>query len=167
MVESIFSNPLFRDFILPFLLVFTLIFAILDKSKLLGEGKRQINAIISGVIGLILIGFAYPTGIIVKLVPFLAVSLVVLFVFMLIYGFLSGKKEGDVLNKGLKITLGIIFGLAVIVAVLLITGAWGTVYGVLVEGEYAEKIWVNILIIAVIGGAIAIVLSSGGKGGEK
>jgi hypothetical protein len=161
MVETIFSSPVFIDVILPFLLVFTLVFAILDKTKLLGEGKRQINAIVSLVIGIILIGFPFARDIIVKLVPFLVVSLVILFIFMLLYGFVSGKKEGDVLNKGLKITLGIIVGLAVIVAVLWITGAWDYVYDNL--GEYADEVWVNLLLFAIIGGAIAIVLTSGGK----
>ena len=99
MVETIFSSSIFTDIILPFLLVFTLVFAILDKSKLLGEGKRQINAIMSLVIGLILIGFPFAMEIIVKLIPFLAVSLVILFVFMLLFGFISSKKEGDVLNN--------------------------------------------------------------------
>ena len=107
MAETIFSNPLFRDLILPFLLIFTLVFAILDRTKILGEGKKQINAIISLVIALIFIGFAYPTGIIVRLVPFLAVALFLLFIFMLIYGFIQGKEK-EVLGTGLKIALGII-----------------------------------------------------------
>jgi len=163
MVSTIFSEPIFIEYILPFLLVFTLVFAVLDKTKLLGDGKRQINAIISLVIGLILIGFPYARGVIVKLIPFLAVSLVVLFIFMLVFGFISGKKEGDVLNKGLKIALGIIFGLAVIVAILWATGSWDYVYNLFVEGEYAGKIFFNILLLAIIGGAIAIVLSTSKK----
>ena len=167
MAETIFSEPIFVETILPFLLVFTLVFAILDKTKLLGEGKRQINAITSLVIGLILIGFPFARDIIVRLIPFLVVCLVILFVFMLIYGFISGKKEGDVLNKGLKITLGLIFGLAVLVAVLWITGAWEKIYEIVVEGEYSGKIFINLVLVVIIVGAIAIVLSSGGKEGEK
>ena len=163
MVESIFAQPIFMDYILPFLLVFTLTFAVLDKTKLLGEGKRQINAIISLVIGLILIAVPYAQGIIVKLIPFLAVSLVILFIFMLMYGFAMGKKEGDVLDKGVKIALGIIIGLAVIVGVLWATGAWDTVYDTLVGGSSSSQIWMNILLIAIIGGAMAVVLSTGGK----
>ncbi len=165
MVETIFSDPIFVDIILPFLLVFTLVFAILDKTKLLGEGKKQINAIMSFVIGIILIGFPFARNIIIKLIPFFVVSLVILFVFMLLYGFISAKKEGDVLNKGLKIALGIIFGLAVIVAVLWITGAWDYIYNAVVERDYAGKILINFLVIAIIGGAIAIVLTSGKKSG--
>ena len=163
MVESIFAQPIFMDYILPFLLVFTLVFAVLDRTKLLGEGKRQINAIISLVVGLILIAVPFAQSIIVKLIPFLAVALVILFVFMLMYGFVMGKKEGDVLDKGVKIALGIIIGLAVIIAVLWATGSWDTVYNTLVGGGSSSKIWMNILLIAIIGGAMAVVLSTGKK----
>jgi len=167
MAETIFSNPIFIDIILPFLLVFTLVFAVLDKTKLLGEGKKQINAIMGMVIGLILVGFPFSREIIVQLIPFLAVSLIILFVFMLLYGFVSGKKEGDVLNKGLKVALGAIVGLAVIVAVLWITGAWDFIVEKFVRGEYSGKIFVNLLFIVIIVGAIAIVLSSKDKGGSS
>ncbi len=163
MVDSIFSHPWFLEFILPFLLVFTLIFAILDKSKMLGEEKRQINAIVSLVIGLIFIAFPFEREIVVKLSLFLVVCIMILFVFMLIFGFISAKKDGDMLNKGLKIALGIIFGAAVIVAVLWITGAWDTVYGWVQDGGYSDSIVLNVFILAVIGGAIAVVLSSGAK----
>lgn len=161
-VKSVFAEPIFMEYILPFLLVFTLVFAVLDKTKLLGEGKRQINAIMSLVIGIILLGFPTSRNIIVKLIPFLAIVLVILFVFMLLYGFVMGKKEGDVLHKGVKIAIGIILGLAVIVAVLWITGAWDVIYEKTIKGEFAGKIWINVLLIAIIGGAMAIVLSTGG-----
>ena len=147
----------------PFLLVFTLVFAVLDKTKLLGEGRRQINSIISLVIALVLIGFEQPRDMIVKLIPFLAVSLVILFVFMLMYGFVMGRDKGDVLHKGVKIALGIIVSLAVVVAVLWASGAWDKIYNTVIGSDYAGKIWVNVLIIVIIGGAMAVVLSTGGK----
>jgi len=59
MVEIVFISPLFLNYILPFVLVWTLIFAILEKTNLLGEGRRQINAIIGLVVGLILIAFHF------------------------------------------------------------------------------------------------------------
>ncbi len=166
MVDNVLSSEIFLDMILPFLLVFTLVFAILEKTKLLGEEKKQINAIISLVVGLILIAFPMPRDIIVKLMPFLAVVLVILFVFMLLYGFVSGKEK-DVLNKGLKITLGIIVGLSVIVAVLWISGAWDYIYQRLIYEDYAGKVWINVLIIAIIGGAMAVVLATSGNDKDK
>ena len=52
-MANILNYPIIRDIVLPFILVFVLVFAILEKSKLLGDGKKQINAIIGFVIAAI------------------------------------------------------------------------------------------------------------------
>jgi len=160
MAEPIFTSWIFSDYILPFVLVFTLVFAILEKSKLLGDSKKQVNAIVGLVVGLILISFSFARDMVVMLMPFLAVSIVILFVFMLLYGFVMGKKDGDVLHKGVKIALAIILGLALITALLLISGIWDEVYDFLFNREGAGQIWINVLLIAVITGAIIAVVSS-------
>src|SRR3989338_897960 len=43
------------DYFLPFLLIFAIIFAILAKTSILGKDKTNINAVISMVIGLLLV----------------------------------------------------------------------------------------------------------------
>jgi len=158
MADPIFLSPIFLDYILPFVLVFTLIFAVLQKTQLLGEGKKQIDAIVGMVIGLILIAFPFARNIVVQLMPFLAVSAIILLVFMLLYGFIVGKKEGDVLNTGLKITFGIILGLALIVVILYSAGVWDYVYNFLFEQEAGAQVWINVLIILVLVGAVVAVL---------
>ena len=45
----------FIDVLLPFLLVFTIIFAILEKTKILGEGKRNMNVGIAMIFALIVV----------------------------------------------------------------------------------------------------------------
>jgi hypothetical protein len=166
MLESIFSSSLFIDGILPFVLVFTLIFAILERSKLLGDNSRQINAIIALVVGLILIAFPFPRNLIVSLMPFLAVVAVVLLVFMLLYGFASGNKTGDPLGKGLKITFGILIGLALIIFLLYATGWWTYLYDLFMGGQNSGKILMNaVFIIIVVGAILAVVL--GDKGEKK
>ena len=166
MVEPILISPFFIDYILPFVLVFTLIFAILEKTQLLGEGKRQINAIIGLVVGVFLIAFPFARNIVVKLMPFLAVSAVILFVFMLLYGFIMGKKEGDVLNKGVKIALGVILGLAFITVLLFISGVWDKIYDFMFNREGVSQIWINVLLIVVIAGAITAVVTTKDKTSE-
>ena len=161
MAEPIFISGYFLDYILPFVLVFTLIFAILTKTKLLGEDKKQINAIIGLVVGLILIAFPFARNIVVQLMPFLAVSAVILLVFMLLYGFIWGKSE-DVLNKGMKIVLSIIFGLGLITAILFITGWWDPVYDFIFNREKGQ-VWINALLIAVLAGAVIAVLKGESK----
>ena len=48
MAQEIFlQNWLFTRFAWPFLLVFFIVFAILEKTKLLGEGKKQVNALVA------------------------------------------------------------------------------------------------------------------------
>jgi hypothetical protein len=65
--------------------------------------RKQIDAIVALVIGLIAIAFGQAVGIILQLMPFLAVSLVVLLVLMLLIG--MANKEGDwdkTFPKGLR-----------------------------------------------------------------
>jgi len=159
-MATIFSLPIFSEIVLPFLLVFTLIFAILEKTKILGDDKRQINAIVSLAVGLLLLVFEYPREIIGNLVPFLAVAAVVLLVFMLLYGFVGGTKEGN-LPKGLKIALGIIIGVAVVVAVLWSADVWDVIYNFFSSGKWATEIWVNVIFIGIVIAAVAAVIASG------
>lgn len=160
-LEPFFISPFFRDIVLPFVLVFTLTFAILQNTKLLGEGKKQIDAIVSLVIGMILIAFPFARNLIVNLMPFLAVSLVVLLVFMLIYGFVY---KGDIaLHKGVKIAFMIIAGLALVTVLLYAAGMWDWIYDYFFVREGVSQIWVNILVIVVIAGAMIGVLKSKDK----
>jgi len=165
MAEPILIHPFFVDYILPFVLVFTLIFAILEKTKLLGDDKKQINAMIGLVVGLILVAFSHATHIVVQMTVFLAVSSVILLVFMLLYGFITGEKEGDPLrNKWLKAAFGIILGIGVIIYFMIAIGWWGPVQDYLFNTEGGTNVWVNVLLIAVIAGAIIAVLTGGGGG---
>jgi len=162
--EYFFTYPVVKDFLLPFLLVFVLIFAILEKSKILGEGKKQINAIIALVSGLILLSFSSYVGIIKSIIPFFAVVLVILFVFLLLYGFVYGDTKGDPLDKNLKMILGIIIALAVAIAVLYYTGYWENIK----DWFYSENTYfVNIIFGVIIVGAILAVVFGTGKKDDK
>ena len=158
MAAPFFINPFFLNYILPFVLVFTLVFAILQKTQLLGEGKKQINSMIGLVVGLILISFPFARDIVVQLMPFLAVSAVVLLVFMILYGFIMGKKDGDVLHKGVKIALGIILGLALITVLLFISGYWEPIWDLMFGRVGSSQIWINVLLIVIIAGAVISVV---------
>ena len=156
MPVPIFISPLFLDYILPFVLVFTLIFAILQKTQILGEGKKQIDAIMGLVIGLILIAFPFSRNIIVQLMPFLAVIAVVLLVFMLIYGMVFGKW--DISHVSIKIIFGIVLAIGILIIVLIIAGWWTPIYTRLFSKTTGANIWINVLIILVLVGAVVAVL---------
>jgi len=158
--ETIFQNWIFKDYILPFLLVFVLVFAVLEKTKLFGENKKQLNAIFAFVVGLIVIGVLYPKEVIGNMILFLTVSLVVVFVFLLLYGFVSGDKDEFKLGKGMKIALGIVIGIAVILAVIWATGVNETLIGLLFRSDWSEAFWTNLAFIVIFVFVVAWVLKS-------
>lgn len=157
--DTVLSNPLVVNIILPFLLIFTVIFALLQKTKILGEGKRQIDAIVALVIGLIVVSFSFATNIIVSLVPVLAVSAIVILVFMVIYGMAHVGGGEFRLPKGALGIIAVLAAIVVVVAVLVSTGAWNY----LAELFYSEdgsgiitNVIVLVVIIAVIGAVVFI-----------
>jgi lysylphosphatidylglycerol synthetase-like protein (DUF2156 family) len=165
MAITILSSPLFMEMILPFLLIFTVVFAILQKTEILGKGKRQIDAIVALVIGLIVVAFGNAVGIINAFMPVLAVAIVVLLVFMIMFGMVF--KEGEFkMPKGVQTAVGILAAIVVIVALLLFTGWWNYLYDLIFSGGGASAIVSNVVIIVIVIVAVAIVWW-GGKGKEE
>lgn len=162
---GIFGAEFFTQVILPFVLVFTLIYAILEKSKILGEDKHQINSIISLVLGLILIGVPSAMGVITDIVPIIAVLAVIILVFMLILGFVGLTGKEGTPNKGLKITIGIISGLVLIVAVVWSTGWLEKIMSAAKEPQ-ASPIWQAAIFIIIIIAVMSVALTGKSKEGE-
>ncbi len=162
MPETIFDYGLFRGIILPFLLVFTVVFAVLERVKLFGEEKRQINALIALFIAVITVTFTYQSSVIINLVPFLAVAVVIILIFMLLYGFVIpvDKEKGLTLPKGLQIAFGGLIGIALIIAVLWATDFLDTVVLFIFRSENSRAILTNVILIAAIVGAFILVLKS-------
>ena len=156
----IFDNPFFTEMLLPFLLVFVVVFAILQKSKILGEGKAQIDAIVGLVIGLILIGVPGPRDIIVGIMPWLAVGVAVILVFLILYGFVAGDLSSA--PDWMKITFGILAGLFTIGIVLYISGIGANIIDWFSRSGSSD-IWVNVVMVLLIIGAMAVAIVSGKK----
>lgn len=154
----IFENPFFTEMLLPFLLVFVVVFAILQKSKVLGEGKAQIDSLVAMVIGLIVIGVEQPREIIVNLMPWMAVGVAVILVFLILYGFVAGDLSGQKTPQWMKITFGILAGLFTLGVVLYVTGL-----GVFLTGMVSGSgdLWMNVLIILLVIGAMVVAVVSG------
>lgn len=152
------NMDLFRLIILPFLLVFAIVFALLEKSKILGDDKRQINAIVSLVVAAMFISFGNLIGFINNLIGFLVVAVIILFVYILLTGFIFSTKDGDALKEmgWLKITFAMVALIALVIAVLVITGYWDNFWSMVTSG-YAG----NIFLILIIVGAIIAVLVPG------
>ena len=149
-VPSLFTDVLFTQVILPFLLVFVVVYAILQKTKILGV-NRQADVIVSLIIGFIFIGVPAAVGVTLNIIPVIAVVIVILLCFMLIFGF-TGLGVGQNFNKGMKITLGIILGIAMVAIVV-----WAT--GVKLPALNEEAINYIIIFALIIGAGAAIISS--------
>lgn len=160
MVETILSSPFMKELLLPFLLIFALVFAVLQKSEILGKGKRQVDAIVALVVGLIVVAAGSATDIITGLIPILAVGLVVLLVFFLLLGI--AYKEGDFkIHENVKWVIGIAAAIAVVIGVLYLTGSWDYLKNLI--GGGGSAIITNVIFIVLIIIAVAVVVGFGKK----
>ncbi|MGK0209476.1 MAG: hypothetical protein ACI83O_000753 [Patescibacteria group bacterium] len=111
-------NDLIVNGVLPFLLMFVLVFAVLQKSKILGADKNQIDALVALVLAFMFVAVPGPQrDIVLGLMPWLAVALSVMLVFFILYGFVAGDLSGTNMNAGIKWTL---VGLAALFTVILV-----------------------------------------------
>lgn len=154
----ILQHWILTRFAFPFLLMFFIVFAILEKTKLLGEDKKQLNALLSFVVALIFVSAVYPTLVVSNLILFLTVGLVVIFIVLLLWGFIFGDKEGFKVQGWIKGVLGGLVGVSVIIAVLWATGVQGKVIEFLFRQEWSSTFWINVVFIVVIGVALAVVV---------
>lgn len=157
MVETILSSPIISEGVLPFILIFTVVFAILQKSEILGKDKKQIDAMVALVFGLITITFARAVGIINQLLPFLAVAIVMILVFMLLIALFYKDQDGKEtkLYKNFKSIMLVLAFIAVVIAGLYFTGAWD--YLSYKFSEPGSNLVTNIVFIVIIVGGFLVV----------
>ena len=164
-LETIFQHELLTKFAYPFLLIFFIVFAILEKTKILGEDKKQLNAVLAFVIGLIFLSVVQPRLIVENMILFLTVAIVIVFVVLLLWGFVSGGelKTNFLSNKGVKWTVGIVVVIAVIVAVFWAAGISTDAFDFLFKQNWSNSFWTNFIFVAVVAAALAVVLKTGSK----
>ncbi|MCB9358393.1 hypothetical protein H6503_00520 [Candidatus Woesearchaeota archaeon] len=88
------------DVLLPFILVFTIVFAILQKTEILGKGKKNFNSMIALVFGFAVVfphvlglypDLADPVDMINRALPQVSIVLVAVVALLLIIGILGGE----------------------------------------------------------------------------
>ena len=113
----------FLDVVLPFLLIFTLTYAILDRTRVLGEKdgkpKKNYNAVVALAIGLLSVAVLSTVKTITLIAQYSAIALIVLVLFWLLFGLLGIKGFK---NKHVVPVLGMLVTGVVAVYAL---GAWG------------------------------------------
>ncbi len=120
LINSLLSVGVY-DVVLPFLLVFAIIFAILEKTKILGKDKSNINAIVSLVAGFLVVA---QTGIVQTINLFIPrVSLIIIVVIMglMIISLLYGSEY-----KGIT---GVTFSIVIVIIIIAVIFALTTPAG--------------------------------------
>jgi hypothetical protein len=146
--------------------MFFIVFAILEKTKVLGSERKQINALVAFVIGLIFVSAVYPKMVVENMILFLTIAIIIVFVVLILWGFIAGEKGLDFSTapKPLKWAIGLAIVVAVTLAVLWATGV-GFGFFENLFSKANKTFWTNAMFIIVIAAALAVVLSS--KGGGK
>lgn len=162
----------FVDVLLPFLLIFTVIFAVLEKTKILGEGKRNMNIGIAFIFALLVVvphvtgnfpaGYD-PVAIINAALPSVSLIVVAIVAFLVLIGVFAGDK----LMFGVS-SAGWI-GLISLIAIVFIFGSaagwWQTGFLQWLENLFGTDVVAVIVMLLVFGIIIAFV--TGGGEGEK
>ena len=162
--------PIFSRFLLPFFLVFFILYAVLEKTKLLGGENHKINALVSFIVGLIFVTFLSPTLVLSNLVLFLSIAIVIVLIVLMIWGFLSGDAEMKIITeKGwMKITFFILVIIAVVLGVLWAFGLSLPTLGsdlidFLFRQDWSNTFWTNALFAIMIAIALALVIGKAVK----
>lgn len=160
------------DIVLPFLLVFTLMFAFLEKTKVLGieiikdpEGnehrytRKSLNAIVAFVTGFFVIASAQLVRIISEVLANVIIIIVAGVCFMLAIG-ITHTGEGELnLPKKWKVTFWIISFIAIVLIVLNALGWLNSLYTFLVQNWNATYV-LTLIMVAVFVGIIIWVTGS-------
>ena len=167
------------DVVLPFLLVFTIIYAILEKSKILGteetDGKtvprRNVNSMVAFVVALfVVVTKEIVTAIQVSL-PQIALLVIVLISFMMLAGTLTSGKDPFSFEdkKGWKIFLMLTLFIAIL-AIFLNSIDWLDPILDYIEDSWDQTFIVSLIFMGIIIGVIFYVVrptNNKGKEGES
>jgi len=82
----------FYSIVLPFILIFALTYAILEKTKLVGENK-SIHVVIAAVFGFLFVGIAEASKFVAAFLPVISVFLIIMLFIILIFKFVGFGDE--------------------------------------------------------------------------
>lgn len=147
------------SYVIPFLLIFAVIFALLDKSKILGENK-PLMAIVAAAIGLLSLQFDFVSEFFAVIFPRFGVGLSVFLTLLIFLGFFYPDDKGK--WKGKVAWIGWFVGIGIILWAFSSWDQWGYYSGF--GGWFSEYIWSLIVLGIVIG--IIVLVSRRKKEGE-
>lgn len=162
------------DVILPFLLVFTLVYAVLEKTKVLGteevEGKKltrkNLNAIIAFVMAMLVVASTKLVGTINEILANIVLLLILSIFFLLLVGSFF-KSEGEVFLKGGWNVLFMVIMFIGIIVIFFNALGWLTAIWDFLANNISTNIVGGIILLIVAVAAILYITHEKKPSGEK
>lgn len=122
-------------FFLSFLIVFSLLYALFQKTKLLSE-RIDLNAVIAFALALVVAMFPGFSGFVIQYAPFAATVLIVIVLAFIIFGFFGVHPEEI---KNYKSIIGVIIAIFVIGAIIIFSNFYYQAIGLTPNATNATK----------------------------
>jgi glucan phosphoethanolaminetransferase (alkaline phosphatase superfamily) len=164
----------FFDIILPFLLTFVIVYAVLEKTKILGKTekdkpKTNVNAMLAFVVALFVVATKQITDAFKISLPWVVLILLAILMFMMLAGVVFGDKEFTFEeNKGWRTAI-IIIAFIAIIAIFLHGFGWLEPFIGFIIYKWADTLIMGVVLLFIIIGTILIVVGKKPKeekGGE-
>ena len=141
----------FFSYLLPFLLIFAVVFGVLTRSKIFGESNKGVGTIISLAVALMALQFDFVPVFFSEIFPRLGVGLAVILVAIILLGIFATKSQ-----------MGTFFWLGAVVGVVVLIKSFGA--SGWTSGVWFSDNWMNIILaVLILFGIIAVI----GGGGSK
>ncbi|MDD5253695.1 MAG: hypothetical protein PHG05_01145 [Candidatus Nanoarchaeia archaeon] len=158
----------FFDVVLPFLLTFVIVYAVLEKTKILGKTKDEkpktnVNAMLAFVVALFVVATKQITDAFKISLPWVVLVLLAILMFMLLAGTAFGDTEFKFdEHKGWRTFLMVIAFIAII-AIFLHGFGWLTPLVGFIMYKWADTLIMGIVLVLIIVGTILLVVTGGKK----
>ena len=142
----------FYEFLLPFLLVFAIVFAVLEKTKIFGEDKRNVNAIIAILFGLLFVSQVEIIQTLNLFLPKISFFLIIVLMVLILFG-VMGVNVGEGVGPLLMIV-------GAIISIIAVYWALGPTLGFEVP-YWVEDNWTTVIFVAILVIVIFAIVSPG------
>jgi len=143
------------DVILPFLLVYTITYAILQKTKILGDDKKSIDAVVAFASAFFVVASTKIVAIISQGLANVILVMLILFCFLLLASFISNEEDGAIkLSNGTKKILAAVIFLVVVLIFLQAMGWLEIILGY-IGNNWNGELMTSIIMMGVFIGLIA------------
>jgi len=143
-------------YVLPFLMLFAIVFGILNKSKILGD-NRGVQATIALAVGLLSLQFDYVSNFFATIFPYTGIGIAVVLVLLILTGVFVGEND----NWARYVWMGV--GALVFIVVLIYTFEDYSWLG----GYWGNDAWKAMVGAIIIIGLMIAIIFSGGKSKPK